>query len=62
MSAESEADFNNTLDYVQECLPLQSSINQSLDKDDLRIDLFVHVRTISPVEQLQMAPPHLATR
>ena len=31
-SAENETDFNNTLDYVQEFLPLQSSVNQSLGK------------------------------
>ena len=31
-SAESEVDFNNAMDYVQECLQLQSTINQSLCK------------------------------
>ena len=31
-SAENEADFNNTLEYVQEFLQLQSSVNQSLGK------------------------------
>ena len=31
-SAESEVDFNNAMDYVQECLQLQSTINQSLGK------------------------------
>ena len=31
-SAENETDFNNALDYVQECLQLQASVNQSLGK------------------------------
>ena len=31
-SAENETDFNNALEYVQECLQLQSSVNQSLGK------------------------------
>ena len=31
-SAESEVDFNNAMCYVQECLQLQSTINQSLGK------------------------------
>ena len=31
-SAESEVDFNNAMDYVQECLQLQLTINQSLGK------------------------------
>ena len=31
-SAESETDFNNALEYVQECLQLQASVNQSLGK------------------------------
>ena len=31
-SAELEVDFNNAMDYVQECLQLQSTINQSLGK------------------------------
>ena len=31
-SAESEVDFNSAMDYVQECLQLQSTINQSLGK------------------------------
>ena len=30
-SAENETDFNNALEYVQECLQLQASVNQSLD-------------------------------
>ena len=31
-STENEADFNNALEYVQECLQLQASVNQSLGK------------------------------
>ena len=31
-SAESEGDFNNAMEYVQECLQLQATINQSLGK------------------------------
>ena len=31
-SAESEVDFNNAMEYVQECLQFQSTINQSLGK------------------------------
>ena len=31
-SAENETDFNNALEYVQECLQLQASVNQSLGK------------------------------
>ena len=31
-SAENETDFNIGLEYVQECLQLQSSVNQSLGK------------------------------
>ena len=32
MSAQNETDFNDALEYVQECLQLQSSVNQSLGK------------------------------
>ena len=31
-SAQSEGDFNNAMEYVQECLQLQATINQSLEK------------------------------
>ena len=31
-SAENETDFNNALEYVQECLQLQAAVNQSLGK------------------------------
>ena len=31
-SAQSEGDFNNAMEYVQECLQLQATINQSLGK------------------------------
>ena len=31
-SAESEVDFNNAMDYIQECLQLQSTINQFMGK------------------------------
>ena len=31
-SAENEADFNNALEYVRECLQLQASVNQSLGR------------------------------
>ena len=31
-SAGNESDLNNALEYVQECLQLQASVNQSLEK------------------------------